>query len=83
MLLISFGERVKPLSKLVTFLGRCVFNPRGNLVVIPEATLAVKFGLTVDDIIETVHPFPTFSETFKHTCQAFRRDVYRLSCCVE
>jgi len=26
----------------------------------------VKFGLTVDDIIDTVHPFPTFSEAFKH-----------------
>jgi mercuric reductase len=29
---------------------------------IHEATLAVKFGLTVDDIIETVHVFPTLSE---------------------
>jgi len=28
---------------------------------IMEATLAVKFDLTVDDIIDTVHPFPTFS----------------------
>jgi mercuric reductase len=50
---------------------------------IPEATLAVKFGLTVDDIIDTVHPFPTFSEAFKHACQAFRRDVSNMSCCVE
>jgi len=40
---------------------------------IMEATLAVKFGLTVDDIIDTVHPFPTFSEAFKHACQAFRQ----------
>jgi len=29
-----------------------------------EATIAVKFGLTVDDTIDTVHPFPTFSEAF-------------------
>ncbi len=50
---------------------------------IPEATLSVKFGLTVDDIIDTVHPFPTFSEAFKHACQAFRRDVSTMSCCVE
>ncbi|WP_435120068.1 mercury(II) reductase [Halolamina sp. C58] len=50
---------------------------------IPEATLAVKFGLTVDDIIDTVHPFPTFSEAFKHACQAFRRDTSMMSCCVE
>ena len=47
------------------------------------ATLAVKFGLTVDDIINTVHPFPTFSEAFKHACQAFRRDTSTMSCCVE
>jgi mercuric reductase len=50
---------------------------------IPEATLAVKFGLTVDDIIDTIHPFPTFSEAFKHACQAFRRDRSKMSCCVE
>jgi mercuric reductase len=50
---------------------------------IPEATLAVKFGLTVDDIIDTIHPFPTFSEALKHACQAFRRDTSKMSCCVE
>ena len=50
---------------------------------ISEATLAVKFGLTVDDIIDTVHAFPTFSEAFKHACQAFRRDTSKMSCCVE
>ena len=50
---------------------------------IPEATLAVKFGLTIDDIIDTIHPFPTFSEAFKHACQAFRRDTSMMSCCVE
>lgn len=50
---------------------------------IPEATLVVKFGLTVDDIIDTVHPFPTFSEAFKRACQAFRRGTSTMSCCVE
>jgi len=50
---------------------------------IMEATLAVKFELTVDDIIDTVHPFPTFSEAFKQACQAFRRDVSTMSCCIE
>lgn len=49
----------------------------------PEATLAVQYGLTVDDVIDTVHPFPTFSEGFKYACQAFRRDVSTMSCCVE
>jgi mercuric reductase len=55
----------------------------GAADMIPEATLAVKFGLTVDDIIDTIHPFPTFSEAFKHACQAFRRDTSKMSCCVE
>ncbi|QCS44414.1 mercury(II) reductase [Natrinema versiforme] len=50
---------------------------------IMEATLAVRFGLTIDDIIDTVHPFPTFSEAFKHACQAFRRDTATMSCCIE
>lgn len=50
---------------------------------IPEATIAAKFGLTVDDVIDTIHPFPSFSEGLKHACQAFRRDVSTMSCCVE
>lgn len=50
---------------------------------IPAATLAMKFGLTVDDVIDTVHSFPTFSEALKHACQAFRRDTLTMSCCVE
>ncbi len=50
---------------------------------IHEATLAVKFGLTVDDLIDTVHVFPTLSEGIKRVAQAFTRDVSRMACCVE
>ncbi|HEU65552.1 MAG TPA: mercury(II) reductase [Chloroflexi bacterium] len=50
---------------------------------IHEATLAVKLGLTIDDIIDTVHVFPTFSEGIKRMAQAFLRDVSKMSCCVE
>jgi len=32
---------------------------------IHEGTLAVKFGLTIDDIIDTVHVFPTLSESIR------------------
>jgi mercuric reductase len=49
---------------------------------IHEATVAVKFGLTVDDLIDTVHVFPTLSEGIKLAAQAFRRDISRMSCCV-
>ena len=51
--------------------------------IIHEAALAVKFGLTVDDIIDTVHVFPTFSEAIKIAAQTFRRDISTMSCCVE
>ena len=50
---------------------------------IHEATLAVKFGLTIDDIVGTVHVFPTLSEGIKRVAQAFTRDVSRMSCCIE
>ena len=50
---------------------------------IHEATLAVKFGLTIDDIIDTVHVFPTLSEGIKRVAQAFTRDVSQMSRCVE
>ena len=50
---------------------------------IHEATLAVKLGLTIDDIIDTIHVFPTLSEGIKRVAQAFTRDISVMSCCVE
>ncbi len=50
---------------------------------IHEATLAVKFKLTIDDLIDTVHVFPTISEGIKRVAQSFRRDLSVMSCCVE
>jgi mercuric reductase len=50
---------------------------------IHEATLAVKFGLTVDDLIDTLHVFRTFSEGIKRVAQAFTHDVSMMACCVE
>ena len=50
---------------------------------IEEGVLAVKFKLTIDDIIDTVHIFPTLSEGIKLAAQSFYRDVGSLSCCTE
>lgn len=50
---------------------------------IHEATLAVKHGLTIDDLIDLVHVFPTHSESLKLVAQAFYRDVSKLSCCTQ
>jgi len=48
---------------------------------IHEGVLAVKFKMTIDDIIDTVHVFPTLSESMKLAAQSFYRDVGSLSCC--
>jgi mercuric reductase len=50
---------------------------------IHEGVLAVKYKLTVDDIIDTVHVFPTLSESIKLAAQSFYKDVGNLSCCFE
>lgn len=50
--------------------------------IIHEATLAIRLGLTVQDIIDTVHVFPTYSEAIKLAAQSFTRDVSVMTCCI-
>ncbi|MEM0175852.1 MAG: mercury(II) reductase [Metallosphaera sp.] len=50
---------------------------------INEAALAIKFRATVDDIIDTIHVFPTMSESLKIAAMSFKRDVSKMSCCVD
>ncbi|HLB67862.1 MAG TPA: mercury(II) reductase, partial [Thermoplasmata archaeon] len=49
--------------------------------IIHEGVLAVKHGLTLEDLIDTVHVFPTFSEAIKLAALSFFEDVDKLSCC--
>jgi mercuric reductase len=76
------------LIKIVTnaqteqILGIHILSPLAHEL-IHEATLAVKFKLTLDDIIDTVHIFPTLSESIKIAAQSFKRDISKMSCCVE
>jgi mercuric reductase len=51
--------------------------------IIHEATLAVKFGLTLNDVIDMVHVYPTMAEAIKLVAQSFFKDISKLSCCVE
>lgn len=46
-----------------------------------EATLAVRKGLTVEDLVETMHPYLTWVEAMKLVAQSFTTDVAQLSCC--
>lgn len=49
--------------------------------VIQEGTLAVRFGLTVQDLVETFHPYLTMVEGLKLAALTFKKDVAKLSCC--
>ena len=51
--------------------------------IIHEAVLAVKHRLTIDDVIDTVHVFPTMTESIKLAATSFRKDIDQLSCCAE
>ena len=48
---------------------------------ITEPVLAIKFGLSIEDIASTFHPYLTLSEGIKLAAQTFSKDVAKLSCC--
>ncbi|MEM4912561.1 MAG: mercury(II) reductase, partial [Metallosphaera sp.] len=50
--------------------------------VINEAALAIKFRATIDDLIDTIHVFPTMGESLRIVALAFTSDVSKMSCCV-
>jgi mercuric reductase len=48
---------------------------------ITEPALAIKHGLTIDDLTATLHPYLTLSEGIKLAAQSFDKDAAQLSCC--
>ena len=48
---------------------------------IQTAALAIRCGLTIDDLAETIFPYLTTVEGLKLAAQTFDRDVKKLSCC--
>lgn len=49
--------------------------------IIGEAVLAVRFGLRVQELVSTLHPYLTWGEGIKLAGQTFTKDVAKLSCC--
>lgn len=49
--------------------------------IIYSATIAVKFGLTVQDLKETMVPYLTMAEGLKLAILSFDKDISNLSCC--
>jgi mercuric reductase len=48
---------------------------------ITEPALAIKSGLSIEDITSTFHPYLTLSEAIKLAAQMFDKNVEQLSCC--
>ena len=48
---------------------------------IQTAVMAIKYGLTVNDLAETIFPYLTTVEGLKLAAQTFDKDVAKLSCC--
>jgi len=50
---------------------------------IHEGVMIIKNHMTLDEVISTIHVFPTLSEAIKLTAQSFKRDISVISCCIE
>lgn len=73
---------------------KMVIHPRNEQIVgvhilaphagelIAEAMMLVRNKNTVEDVINTLPMFPTLSESIKLAAMSFKKDIYRLSCCV-
>jgi mercuric reductase len=61
-------------------LGAHILAPEGADS-IQTAALAIKCGLTVEELAETIFPYLTTVEGLKLAAQGFTKDVAKLSCC--
>ena len=61
-------------------LGAHIVSPNAGDI-IGEAVLAIRFGLRVQEVVSTLHPYLTWAEGFKLAGQTFTKDVAKLSCC--
>ncbi|ANU10889.1 mercury(II) reductase [Planococcus antarcticus DSM 14505] len=59
--------------------GHIVANNAGDIIY--AVTLAVKFGLTIENLSETLTPYLTMAEGVKLAALTFDKDVSQLSCC--
>lgn len=63
-------------------IGVHILAPHGAEI-IHKAVLLIKYGLTIEDIIQNVDVYPTLSEAIKLCAQSFKKDISKLSCCAE
>ncbi|GIV26957.1 MAG: mercuric reductase [Bacteroidia bacterium] len=61
-------------------LGARIVAPEGGELVM-ELSLAIKYGITVSELAESLHPYLTLSEAIKLAAIGFKKNVAALSCC--
>lgn len=61
-------------------LGARIIAPEAGELIM-EASLAIKFGITVSELKNSFHPYLTASEGIKLAAITFGKDVAKLSCC--
>ncbi|WP_324736459.1 FAD-dependent oxidoreductase [Thermococcus sp. SY098] len=49
--------------------------------IIHEAVMILRSRMTVDDVVDTLHVFPTMSEAIKLAALSFKGDVSKMPCC--
>ena len=73
---------IKLVSDAMTnrLLGAHVLAPEAGEI-IQSATIAIKAGMTIQDLTDTFFPYLTMVEGIKLAAQTFEKDVAMLSCC--
>ncbi len=61
-------------------LGMRVVAPEGGELVM-QASMAIKYGIKVEEIVNSLHPYLTLSEGIKLAAITFNKDIKELSCC--
>jgi len=67
-------------KKSYRLLGAHILAPEGSDS-IQTAALAIREGLTTDDLAEAIFPYLTTLEGLKLAALGFEKDVAKLSCC--
>ena len=67
-------------SETDKFLGARIVAPEGSELVM-EIALAIRYGITVEEISKMMRPYLTLSEAVKLAAITFRKEVGALSCC--
>lgn len=63
-----------------TLIGARIVAPEGSELLM-EISMAIKFGIQVNDMKDLFHPYLTLSEGIKLAAITFGKDVKKLSCC--